>query len=221
MTSVTKRIFSSLASLCSIFPVVMAILSPAMSHASPINYSFNFSTGPGYGQAPGQATFTYDTTTHLFSNFLIPWHTTWAGWAGGQFSYDHTFDFTNTANTQASQIAPLNCPNAHTPAEAMFAFLSQEPCAGFGQEYRPWSFDWEGRYFSAIVSSGPAYPGTYYVRQDDRGPGFYPLGGIHFYGFSTALTVVSPPVEIPEPGMLVLLGLGLSAVVWTQTRRKA
>jgi hypothetical protein len=149
--------------------------------------------------------------THQFSDFLIPFTV---------HDYTHIFDFTNTANSQGSQIGGTRCAGSTTAAEQMFDFLSQRSCSLFstsGQTWLPWEISWN-RTFRVVVEGG-FYNNGYYVRQDDPIPGYYYLFGGDFYGNSTMIQAVSG--DVPEPTSLVLVALGLAGLGFAHRRRKS
>ena len=194
-----KRCFSTILRTVAVAAIAMAVVAPLPASASQVQYSFTFYQGPGYSNnayTPGPATFTWDTGTHQFSNFEIPWSVPWNG------GYTHTFDFTNTANNTSSQQSALGCGG--TSAEQMFAFLTQKPCAGIGESYLPWSFAWSDK-FIVEVFSGPA-SSPYVIVQQDPIPGFFPAADTVWYGDFNAAQKVPAATE---PSSLILLGTGL------------
>jgi hypothetical protein len=91
--------------LCLFF---FAVVLP--SQANPINYVINFTTNPG-GLAPTSGFFTYDSTTAMFSNFLVSWH-------------GATFDLTASANAPNASQNTLCAGEAATPQYG-FLLMSQ------------------------------------------------------------------------------------------------
>lgn len=186
-----------------------ALVFPSVCGATPVDYQFGFHDDAGgywHNAVMGVATFTYDSDTHTFSNFLIPVSVP-------DYSLTHVFDFTGTANNTPSDIGGSRCAGSTTAAEQMFDFLSLRSCSLYGSAggWLPWDVTWDGSTNIYIEASGGYYNNGYHVRQiDPSGRNYYPLGGAGFYGYADAIQAVN---GVPEPGSLALTGAALACLL--------
>jgi hypothetical protein len=156
-------------------------------------YTINFTTTSG--PAPTSGSFTYDSTTPRFTNFLVVWE-------------GITFDLTSSAN--APIIAGTGCTGeASTPAYG-FALMTLDITGC------PITYLWIGEQTPsgdegfAFVATLPNFAGVDEVVVTLVGP------PPPFPGVATGRWAVS---TIPEPASFVLLGSGLLAL-WGALRRR-
>jgi hypothetical protein len=166
--------------------LVIGLLLIAVSlpvHASPVNYTINFTTG--FGPAPTSGSFTYDSSTGTFSDFVVVWD-------------GYSFNLTSSAN--ATFLGSSGCTGEASTGAYSFELLSQTLTCPSGPDYfwagQPRVGPTQAFLFDAEVS-GSAYDqiGTYLPatgKTDSSGGGW------------TISAVITP-----EPSELLLLGCGL------------
>jgi MYXO-CTERM domain-containing protein len=89
---------------------LMALATPTKVKADGVDYTINFTTTSG-SPSPTSGSFTYDSTTDQFTNFIVDWD-------------NLEFDLTASANAPANFGAPTGCSGASLPGYG-FLLMSQ------------------------------------------------------------------------------------------------
>lgn len=171
--------------------VVIAALAP-LAHADSTTYVINFTLTSG-SIAPTSGSFTYDSTTPAFSNFIVIWD-------------GLSFDLTASANNPSHD--GTLCGTSHTASDT-FAFLSgTSPCApSVTTSWRVGPF--------GIISEFDFFTTT---NQDNSDFYIYSLAHVPpgFQDSGEGQWVISP---VPEPSSVILMSSALLAVAFRARKR--
>jgi hypothetical protein len=175
----------------------LALLLAASANAASINYTIQFTTSSG--TAPTSGSFTYDSTTSLFSNFVVAWDI-------------YNFDLTAAANAPATGgTAIAGCTDSN--GATTFQLLSHQ-CGADGWVANvtnagpfPFAIHW----FSFQIPQ-PSWPPTNlaaYATVNHSGSPNTRTGA----GNWTITPESAPDAAVPEPGSLCLLATGAVAAL--------
>lgn len=170
---------------------VLLVCATASTNAAPILHRIDFT---GSGGVPLTGSFAYDSSTQLFSSFIVLWNS-------------DPFDLTSSAN--AASVSGT-CATAAPDAEDYYNYLSGNGCAGqswlvFGLQTLPPSQTFR-------LGSFPVA----YAQQS--GPGTGAVGLIE--GGEFTISAVPDPSPVPEPSPLALMMLAGAAGVLSRQQRK-
>lgn len=146
---------------------------------------------------PTAGTFTYDSTTQMFTDFRVNWD-------------NYTWDLRGAANNPLIEGAPVACIGGTTGAAASFELLTV--CNNGAPD------DWAGsttsgnNYFFFADPNGAFVPGSVYILAS----GSASLGQLAVGTYSVSVATVATP----EPSSLPLLGSALIVILSTTLFRK-
>lgn len=162
-------------------------------HAASITYDINFTCDPTTPSCllPTSGTFTYNTTTDSFTNFVVDWD-------------GHTSNLASAANAGPSSIGSNPCLDGKTGGAASYLLMTDCPFA----LYEPWLANTGGAFaFSASVNVNNYTS----IRAAISG---LPNGAPQAYGDFTL-------TETPEPSayILTLTMIGFILLTMRKTKR--
>lgn len=193
----TRRSFLVL--LFVLFALFSSAVVPSARADVVTNYTINFTTASGI--APTSGSFSYDSTTPLFSNFVVIWD--------GQ-----TFDLSASANAPfagtAPYAGPTNCTGEAATAAYAFAIMSQNVTGCSAQYY--WNINSLGGSFVFVVvpSANPSHADE--IGSSTTNPTIQLAAGDW---------TISTVVATPEPATLVMLAGGLLGLLTLARRNLA
>ncbi|HYL85374.1 MAG TPA: PEP-CTERM sorting domain-containing protein [Candidatus Angelobacter sp.] len=172
--------------------LLIAFSFPA--YADTFNYTINFTTS--FGPGPTSGSFTYDSSTGTFSNFVVVWD-------------GYSFDLTSSANS--TFLHSSGCTGEASTGAYSLELLSQTLTCPSGPEYfwagQPRVGPTQAFLFDAVVSGG-AY--------DQIGTSVPATGATDSSEGNWTISAVTTP----EPSALLLLGSGLLSIMGVGRRWK-
>jgi hypothetical protein len=181
--------------------LVIGLLLTAISlpvRASSVNYTINFTTSSG-SPGPTSGSFTYDSSTGTFSNFVVAWD-------------GYSFNLTSSANAPFDA-HPSGCTGEASTGAFSFALLSQALTCPSAPEYF-----WFGQ-----PRVGPT---QVFVFEDEVSSSGYDQIGATLPENSTGTGsaegnwTISAAANTPEPAGLLLLGSGLVGLMFVGLKRR-
>jgi hypothetical protein len=179
--------------------LVMGLLLIAVSlpvYASSVNYTINFTTSSG-SPGPTSGSFTYDSSTGTFSNFVVAWD-------------GYSFNLTSSAN--ATFTHGSGCTGEASSGTFSFALLSQALTCPSAPEYF-----WFGQ-----PRVGPT---QVFVFEDELPSGYDQIVASlpetsTGTGSAEGSWTISAVANTPEPSELLLLGSGLVGLMFVGLKRR-
>jgi hypothetical protein len=179
--------------------LVIGLLLIAVSlpvRASSVNYTISFTTSAG-SPGPTSGSFTYDSSTGTFSNFVVAWD-------------GYSFDLTSSANSPFD-VHPSGCTGEASTGAFAFEILSKTLTCPSAPEYfwfgQPRVGPTQGFVFEDEVSAS-AY--------DQIGTFLPATGATDSAEGSWTISAVTTP----EPSELLLLGSGLVGLMFAGLKRR-
>ena len=164
------------------------------AHADTVTaYTINFTTTSG-SPSPASGSFTFDSTTPQFSNFLVTWN-------------GETFDMTLSANNPF--VVGSGCAGEASTASTGFSLMSQS-LTGCTPTYSWFGIDAGvllGFQFDDFANNGQV------LDIIDRGP------IDRYYTAASGTWSIEPVASTPEPSSIILLGSGLMGLVGAIRRK--
>ena len=190
---IRHAVVTSVASLFALFS--------AMASSSIITYDISFTASSG--PLPTSASFDFDDTIPVFSNFVVVW----------EFQ---TFDLTISANTGAS-MSPLSpylgsCGLGALGAQLSFLILSHDTCVTSSERSRSWDVSSNPSAVSPFTFQSTSTVGNQIVALPSLV--VLPLPTAASVGFDWGVTpraAPPPPSPVPAPPTLSLFGAALIA----------
>jgi hypothetical protein len=163
--------------------------------ANPVHYTISFTST--FSTMPTDGSFTYDSATGIFSNFLVDWN-------------NETFDLSADANAR-NGAATLQCPGEAPTTSFAFDLMAQtlNGCTPSSD----YAFFWN------VQTGNPAKPYFNFAAAFD-GTTFDSIGGFNLTDFREASGGWT--VYVPEPGIysFILAELGLLGFVRKKAARR-